>query len=217
MTTRRPAPIFAVGQTYENRQGRFTVLAIRGNILDVRFQDDTTASLDAEIQCQIVSNVSREREAAAAALRRTRAQASTFRLPAPEPPPKPPPPAPRRQLTAEERRRERLERLDQFMMSEGWPKEVRKRVLGLVETGYLRLITGPFGGFGLVLGAAAAESEDLVAAQREWLFDAWRGNPPPLMRALLDLAPMPPGGGPPLPRRLNRRWPRVGMRLRFGE
>jgi hypothetical protein len=221
MTTRSPAPAFFVGQTYENRQGRFTVLAIRGNALDVRFQDGTTARLDAEIQSRIIDNLSRERAVAAEALRRTRAQASILRLPAPKPAPQAPQPAQRRLGTTaeerEQRRRERLDRLDQFMMSEGWPKEVRRRVLGLVETGHLRLITGPFGGFGMVLGAEAAGSPDIVAAQREWLFDAWRGNPPPLMRALLDLAPMPPGAGPPLPRRLDRRWPRPGgARLRFG-
>ena len=211
-----PDTMFVVGRQYENRQGHFTVLAVRGNRLEVRFVDGTTATLDADIQETIVSNLSREREVQAEARRRALARAPVLRVPSPQRAPKPPQPAPRQRLTGEERRLERLERLEQFMMGEGWPKEVRRRVLGLVDTGYLRLVTGPFGGFGMALGAEPAASEAIAAAQREWLSGPWRGTPPPLMRVLLDLTPMPPGEGPPLPSRLNRRWSRGGMRLRFG-
>ena len=211
-----PDTTFVVGRQYENRQGRFTVLAIRGNTLEVRYQDGSTAKLDAGIQERIVENVRREQEVAAEALRRTQARSPIFRVPTLPKPPKPPQPAPRPRLTGEEWRLDRLNRLDLFMQGEGWPREVRGRVLGLVETGYLRLITGPFGGFGLALGAEAAESATVAAAQRDWLFDPWRGRSPPMFRALLDLIPMPPGEGPPLPRGLNRQWAPTGtMRLRF--
>lgn len=54
--------MFIVGQTYENRRGRYTVLAIRGNILDVRYEDGTSVSLDAEMQKRIISNMSTERD-----------------------------------------------------------------------------------------------------------------------------------------------------------
>ena len=209
-----PDTTFVVGRQYENRQGRFTVLAIRGNTLEARYGDGTTARLDAQIQDRIVSNLAREREAQAEASRRATARAPMFRLP---PAPKPPRPTPRPRLTGEERRRDRLNRLDVFMQGEGWPQEVRARVLGLVETGYLRLITGPFGGFGLALGEEPAASAAVAAAQQSWLLDPWRGRSPPMFRALLDLAPMPPDEGPPLPRRFERRWAGGGMRLRFGE
>lgn len=213
MTTRGRASIFVVGQTYENRRGYFTVLGIRGNSLEVRYEDGATATLDAGIQEQIVDNVRREREVQAETLRRTRPRPQAFRLPSPPPLPKP---APRRELTAEQRRLERLERLDQFLISQHWPKVARERVRGLLDTGYLRIITGPFGGFGLMLGAEPAESVSVAAAQQQWLFEAFRGTPPPSALALLSLAPMPPDEGPPLPRRLNRRWaPSGAMRLRF--
>lgn len=217
-----PDTTFIIGRTYENRQGRFTVVAtgrLEGRwALQVKYEDGTPAWLDAEIQERIVRNVSRERAVRTAeARRRALARAPVLRVPSPRPAPKPPQPAPRQRLTGEERRLERLQRLEQFMMSEGWPKQVRNRVLGLVDTGYLRVVTGPFGGFGMALGAEPAASEAIAAAQREWLLGPWRGTPPPLMRVLLDLSPMPPGEGPPLPRRLDRRWSKGGMRLRFGK
>lgn len=213
MTTRGQGPGFVFGRTYENRQGRFTVLAIRGNSLRVEYEDGTLAWLDAAIQDRIVSNLAREREAEAKTSRSTRAQAPLFRLP---PAPKLPRPAPRPRLTGEERRLDRLNRLDQFMVGEGWPQEVRRRVIGLVETGYLRLITGPFGGFGLALGEEPAASAAVAAAQRDWLLGPWRSRPPAMFRALVALLPMPPEDGPPLPRRLERRWgPTGATRLRF--
>ena len=216
MTTRGEGSGFVVGRQYENRQGRFTVLAtgrIEGRwSLQVEYQDGTQAWLDAEIQERIVSNLRREREAEAR--RRTSARAPIVRVPSL---PRPPQPAPRPRLTGVERRLDRLNRLDLFMQGEGWPREVRGRVLGLVETGYLRLITGPFGGFGLALGEEPAASAAVAAAQQSWLLDPWRGRSPPMFRALLDLLPMPPDEGPPLPRRLERRWAQGGMRLRYGK
>ena len=213
MTTRSFIPSFVVGQTYENRQGRFTVLAIRGDTLEVQYNDGTRARLDATIQDRIVSNLRRKQEVEARALRRTQAQGPIVRLPSL---PKPPLPAPRPRLTREERRLDRLNRLDQFMIGQGWPGEVRGRILGLVETEYLRLITGPFGGLGLALGPRAGESATVAAAQRDWLFDPWRGRAPPMFKTLLDLIPMPPDEGPPLPRGLDRQWSPSGtMRLRF--
>ncbi|MBA7699719.1 hypothetical protein ES703_108418 [subsurface metagenome] len=54
--------MFIIGQTYENRRGRYVVLAIRGNNLDVRYEDGTTAILDAVIQKRIISNLNKEHD-----------------------------------------------------------------------------------------------------------------------------------------------------------
>jgi len=54
--------MFIIGQTYENRRGRYVVLAIRGNKLDVRYEDGTTAILDAVIQKRIISNLNKEHD-----------------------------------------------------------------------------------------------------------------------------------------------------------
>lgn len=50
---------FVVGHTYQNRTGRYTVLAIRGDILDVRYEDGTKASLSIEMQKRIITNMSK--------------------------------------------------------------------------------------------------------------------------------------------------------------
>lgn len=49
--------MFVVGHTYENRRGRYCVMALRGNMLDVKYEDGTTASLDAESQERILGNL----------------------------------------------------------------------------------------------------------------------------------------------------------------
>ena len=54
--------MFVVGGTYENRLGRYTVLAIKGKWLEVRYEDGTSAVLDTDRQERIVSNLRKERE-----------------------------------------------------------------------------------------------------------------------------------------------------------
>ena len=49
--------MFEVGKTYENRKGKYVVLRIHGDFLSVRYQDGTEASLGAETQKQIISNM----------------------------------------------------------------------------------------------------------------------------------------------------------------
>lgn len=49
---------FIVGHTYQNRKGQYTVLAIWGDTLTVRYEDGTLASLNAEMQKRIISNMS---------------------------------------------------------------------------------------------------------------------------------------------------------------
>ena len=47
--------MFIVGQTYENRRGRYKVLAIRGDKLTVEYEDGTTATLDIPLQTRIIN------------------------------------------------------------------------------------------------------------------------------------------------------------------
>jgi len=49
---------FIVSHTYQNRKGRYTVLAIRGDTLTVRYEDGTLTGLNALIQKRIINNMS---------------------------------------------------------------------------------------------------------------------------------------------------------------
>lgn len=51
---------FAVGETYANRQGQYTVLEVRGSKLSVHYDDGTLATLDANFQRRITENMLRE-------------------------------------------------------------------------------------------------------------------------------------------------------------
>lgn len=51
---------FAVGETYSNRQRQYTVLGIQGTKLLVKFDDDSTGTLDAEVQRRIITNMALE-------------------------------------------------------------------------------------------------------------------------------------------------------------
>ena len=51
---------FMVGETYFNRQRRYTVTEIRGAKLVVRFDDSSIGTLDAKIQRTIITNMTRE-------------------------------------------------------------------------------------------------------------------------------------------------------------
>ncbi len=51
---------FVVGETYSNRQRKYTVTEIRGPKLLVRFNDGSIGTLDAEIQRSIITNMTRE-------------------------------------------------------------------------------------------------------------------------------------------------------------
>ena len=53
--------MFEVGKTYENRKGKYIVLQIKGGSLRVRYQDGTVASLQAEAQRQIISNMTKDK------------------------------------------------------------------------------------------------------------------------------------------------------------
>ncbi len=50
---------FMVGETYSNRQRQYTVTEIRGPKLLVRFNDGSIGTLDAKIQCNIITNMTR--------------------------------------------------------------------------------------------------------------------------------------------------------------
>lgn len=52
---------FVPGETYSNRLRRYTVLAIRGPTLIVRYDDDTVDELTTEIQRRIITNMKLER------------------------------------------------------------------------------------------------------------------------------------------------------------
>ena len=64
--------MFVIGGTYENRQGRYTVLAVKRRKLAVRYEDGTTATLDIEMQNRIVNNIRRERSSQAYSVRSDR-------------------------------------------------------------------------------------------------------------------------------------------------
>ena len=51
---------FVVGETYSNRQRRYTVTEIRGSKLLVKFNDGSEGTLDAKIQRSIITNMTRE-------------------------------------------------------------------------------------------------------------------------------------------------------------
>ena len=51
---------FMVGETYSNRQRQYTVTEIRGPKLLVRFDDGSMGTLDAKIQCSIMTNMTRQ-------------------------------------------------------------------------------------------------------------------------------------------------------------
>jgi hypothetical protein len=51
---------FVVGETYYNRQKQYMVTEIRGPKLLVRFNDGSIGKLDAEIQRNIITNMTRE-------------------------------------------------------------------------------------------------------------------------------------------------------------
>ena len=51
---------FMVGETYSNRQRKYTVTEIRGPKLLVRFNDGSIGTLDADIQRSIITNMTRE-------------------------------------------------------------------------------------------------------------------------------------------------------------
>ena len=51
---------FMVGETYSNRQRRYTVTEIWGPKLLVRFNDGSIGTLDSEIQRKIITNMTRE-------------------------------------------------------------------------------------------------------------------------------------------------------------
>jgi hypothetical protein len=51
---------FVVGETYSNRQRKYTVTGIRGPNLLVRFNDGSAGTLDADIQRNIITNMTRE-------------------------------------------------------------------------------------------------------------------------------------------------------------
>lgn len=51
---------FALGETYANRQGQYTILEVRGSKLRVRYDDGTLATLDANFQRRIIENMMRE-------------------------------------------------------------------------------------------------------------------------------------------------------------
>lgn len=51
---------FVVGETYSNRQRKYTVTEIHGPKLLVRFNDGSIGTLDAEIQRSIITNMTRE-------------------------------------------------------------------------------------------------------------------------------------------------------------
>ena len=50
---------FVVGETYSNRQRQYTVTEIRGTKLLVRFNDGSIGTLDAKIQRNIITNMTR--------------------------------------------------------------------------------------------------------------------------------------------------------------
>jgi len=52
---------FVPGETYSNRQRRYTVLAVRGPKLIVRYDDGTVDELTEEIQRRIITNMALER------------------------------------------------------------------------------------------------------------------------------------------------------------
>ena len=49
--------MFIIGHTYENRNGGYVVLAIHGNILDVKYEDGTSTKLDALYQKRIIDKI----------------------------------------------------------------------------------------------------------------------------------------------------------------
>jgi hypothetical protein len=51
---------FLVGETYSNRQRKYTVTEIQGPKILVRFSDGSIGTLDAEIQRSIITNMTRE-------------------------------------------------------------------------------------------------------------------------------------------------------------
>jgi hypothetical protein len=51
---------FVVGETYSNRQRKYTVTEIQGPKLLVRFNEGSIGTLDAEIQRSIITNMTRE-------------------------------------------------------------------------------------------------------------------------------------------------------------
>ena len=55
--------MFIVGRTYENRLGRYVVLAVRGDKLYVKYENDRTASLSIPIQTRILQNMGRGQNA----------------------------------------------------------------------------------------------------------------------------------------------------------
>lgn len=51
---------FVVGETYSNRNWQYTVLAVHGSELRVRFDDGTVGTLNADIQRRIITNMAQE-------------------------------------------------------------------------------------------------------------------------------------------------------------
>jgi hypothetical protein len=71
--------VFEENGTYTNRKGTYTVLAINGPKMTVRYEDGTEADLRVNIQERIWENILAEREAAAArARKRTTSQGTNY-------------------------------------------------------------------------------------------------------------------------------------------
>ena len=71
--------MFVVGSTYENRRGRYVVLAIKADKLHVRYEDGIAAMLDAVVQMRIISKMRRVQNAQQAQRPPRRASRSTTR------------------------------------------------------------------------------------------------------------------------------------------
>lgn len=69
--------MFELNGQYENRKGKYTVVAIDGNMMTVRYKDKSEATLKMSIQERIWENILAEQEAAAAKATKKRTTVST--------------------------------------------------------------------------------------------------------------------------------------------
>lgn len=54
---------FEIGDTYRNRKQEYTVLEVKkGGLLLVRYNDGSVGQLHADVQCNIIENMAREKK-----------------------------------------------------------------------------------------------------------------------------------------------------------